>query len=109
MKDGISQDGKIMLPRDDFLKNHLPKIGDLERYFGVGRDRIQLGKKIITASIIHSVKKRGHASLEAREMITISAEQKETFQRMKDISKVPVKLSTSGETLFMPQSRKKNQ
>lgn len=109
MKDGISQDGMVMLPRDEFLKAHLPKIGDLERYFSIGRDRIQLGKKIITASIIHSVKKRGHASLGAREMITISSEQRDTFQRMKDISKVPVKLSTSGETLFMPQSRKKNQ
>lgn len=105
MKEGIAQDGMVMLPQDVFLADHLPEIGDLERYFDIGRDRIQLGKKMITASIIHSLKKRGHASLQASEMTTITSDQKVTFERLKGISKVPVKLSTNGETLFMPQSR----
>lgn len=107
MKDGIVYGDQTMLPRDGFLEAHLPDIGDLARYFGIERKCIQLGQQIITASITHNVKKGGGGMRVVTS--SLSSDQKEQFERAKGFSKVPVKLDTNGETLFMPQSRNKKE
>lgn len=107
MKRGFTHEGATLLPFDAFLKNNLPAINDLSSYFNVDRKRIQRGRSLISAALIHSLRFKGHASLNAVALTSITKEQEELYRRAKIFSKVPVELSTNGETLFMPQSRMK--
>lgn len=108
MRKGMVQNGHVMLPCDSFLAQNLPAIGDLAVHFDVNRNRITCGDSIVTAALLHALRCRGGASLDATKLQTLAAEELEDLRRSaQSKSRVPVKVSTNGDILFMPQSRKK--
>lgn len=107
MRDGLTQTGRMMLPADPFLRDNLPAVGDLATYFGIERSRLSQGSHVLTAALKYSLQTYGQAALRADLMAIATADDVRAFEHAKEHARVPIKMSSSGETLFMPQSRKK--
>ena len=104
MREGKKHQGHVMLPRDEFLSQHLPNISDLGTYFHIRRKNITKGKDMVTLALEHALRVNGHAALDARGVDVIQVA--ERLEEAQAHSRVPVKVSSSGEILFMPQSRR---
>jgi hypothetical protein len=100
MRQGIRYGDCVFLPKDDFLLMNLP-IGNELRYFNIAKQRISNGDHIISELYQHS----NLANLTPLD-VTQLEEQREEVLLLLDTDRVPVKISSSGEKLFMPVSRR---
>lgn len=109
MRSGLTDAGRVMLPMDAFLRDNLPDVCDLATYFGIERSRLSHGSHMLTAALKYSLQTYGQATLRADLMAVATADDVKAFERAQGHARVPIKMSSSGETLFMPQSRRRKE
>jgi hypothetical protein len=98
MRQGIRYGDCVFLPKDDFLLMNLP-IGNELRYFNIAKQRISNGDHIISELYQHS----NLANLTPLDVTQLEEQREEILL---DTERVPAKISSSGEKLFMPVSRR---
>lgn len=104
MRQGIRYNGHVFLPKDDFLLMNLPIGSDLYTYFGIRKNRISKGDKILEQTYNNAL--AANASLtDIMIDVTILPEKREE-QLIQMPGQVAAIITTSGEKLFMPKSRK---
>lgn len=107
------REGVALLPHDDFLAAALPPATDLATYFGVQGQLITRGTKYIRQSFENAFADRvppGEIELDMSKLITKSAKQDTEVGGTitTDAKNRQVKITNSGEVLFMPKARKKD-
>jgi hypothetical protein len=106
MRQGLRVGQHMLLPKDDFLLINLPIANELT-FFNIQKSTINKGDKIITKAYENAF--IANAPI-AEIVINLNAlpEKREDEDRIVHVegAKVPAKLNSSGQILFMPQSRK---
>lgn len=104
MRQGVRYNGNTMLEKDDFLLMNLPTGPDLLNYFNIRKRRVSVGEKIVTQTYENA--QAENAPLSALLIdVTLLPEKRE--EQHFDDGPVPMIITTNGERLFMPQTRKK--
>ena len=109
MRTGLTEGGRVILPMDEFLRDNLPDVCDLSIYFDIERNRLSHGSHMLTAALKYSLQTYGQASLRVELMAVATADDVKAFEHAQSHARVPIKMSSSGETLFMPQSRRRKE
>jgi hypothetical protein len=108
MRTGLSYPGGcVILPASEFLQENLPPAIELPRY-GIDRSGISKGEGILTRTYENALNS-GHPisdiMLNLEELPATRGEEDQVALLEGD--NVPVTITSTGEKLFMPQSRKK--
>lgn len=103
MRQGVRRSGHTMLEKDDFLLMNLPTGPDLS-FFDIRKRRVSVGEKIVSDTYDNAIAENAPLSSILID-VTLLPEKRED-QCVTD-GPVPMIITTSGERLFMPQTRKK--
>jgi hypothetical protein len=103
MRKGYKHNNILLLPADDFLLFNLPKVNTYNE-FGLEKSLVTQGDKLITEAIENAF--GDNAPIADIVMDLEKMPQRETHQII-ETNRGLVKMSSSGEKLFMPSSRKK--
>ena len=102
MRNGVHKRHAELLPADAFLMRNLPTINMLV-HFGIEKSAVTKGDALITQAYDNALE--GGASVHELMLEMEKLPRPETVKYVQQGS-IKVKLSSSGEKLFMPQSRK---
>ncbi len=104
MRQGIRYNGHTLLPKDDFLLMNLPIGPDLS-YFNIRKRRVSIGEKIITQTYENALAEDAPLGDIAIDVTLLP--EKRVEQHVQEEGSVPSIITTNGERLFMPQTRRK--
>lgn len=110
---GIIYNGQVILPCDEFLKDNLPCIGDLNTYFGIDCGRITKGDNILMAAYQNAIHKDGANASIAVNATQLAVERPDRPQGEVHLlhedreDSVRYRFTSSKTKIFMPVSRKK--
>lgn len=102
MRNGVQKAHTELLPADRFLMMNLPTINTLVE-FGIEKSAVTKGDLLITQAYDNAIAEGAAVSEISLEMEKLPRPETITIVRQ---GSVMVKMSSSGEKLFMPQSRK---
>ncbi len=111
MRQGRLTAGVVLLPKDDFLLFNLPLISHLTA-FGITKNQVTKGEKILSQTYDNAI--AGHhvdprsLALDVTIMPQKRAEEEVDEEEPEEgAARVKVRVTSSGEKLFMPSSRRK--
>ncbi len=105
MRQGRAVQGVTLLPKDDFLLLNMPLISHLTA-FGIGKNQVTKGEKVISQMYENAMAARVDPRILAINVNLLPQKEKEEEEGEGKETK-RTKVTSSGEKLFMPTSRKK--
>ncbi len=104
MRQGVRFNGHVFLPKDDFLLMNLPIGSDLAAYFGIRKNRISKGEKILDQTYTNAM--ASNVPINDLLIDVAALPEKREEQLVQVPGQVAAIITTNGEKLFMPKSRK---
>lgn len=108
MRKGISRGSLELLPADDFLLQHLPTINELSN-FNMEKSHVTKGERLICDAYDNALREHAAHSEFMLDMDKMPKSNETVVKAHETDPALVVKITSSGEELFMPVSRKKKQ